>query len=197
MPLLAPIALILAHDIETAPSAHRRALFSAIAAVFGLAAVVTPFAPALTLWPDFVQGAWPVALGFMARNASGRRFGLHLALGITLTLLPLYQITIRGLNGVMSPRAVIGGYAARGYGVAEYDPAYTGHFDYDAGVMLQSLRAPADLSAFAASTDCGLVVMPRRLQDDWADPPALNVVAEAQLDASVYRVLVWTRGACG
>ena len=57
--------------------------------------------------------------------------------------------------------------------------------------------APADLSAFAASTGCGLVVMRRRLQDDWADPPALTVVAEAQLDAAVYRVLVWTRGACG
>jgi 4-amino-4-deoxy-L-arabinose transferase-like glycosyltransferase len=208
VPLLAPIALILAHDIETAPSAHRRALFGAIAAAFGLAAVVTPFAPALTLWPDFVQGAWPVALGLvataalglMARNASGRRFGVHLALGITLTLLPLYQITMRGLNEVMSPRAlgeVIGGYATRGYGVAEYDPAYTGHFDYHAGVMLQSLRAPADLSAFAASTDCGLVVMRRRLQDDWANPPALTVVTEAQLDASVYRVLVWTRGVCG
>jgi hypothetical protein len=139
-------------------------------------------------------------MAFLARQRSALWFGLTLAGAVTATLLPFYQITTRGLNAVMSPRALakeIAGYAAWGYAVAEYDPAYTGHFDYHAGVILQSLRTPADLSAFATSTGCGLVVMRRRLQDNWADPPALTVVAEAQLDAAVYRVLVWTRGTCG
>lgn len=201
VPLLAPLALILATEVEALPDRDRRWLFASVAAVLALAAAVAPFAPALTLWPEHVKGAPLVAgglavtagLAVWAHRASALRFAVVLALGVTLTLLPLYRITMQGLNAVMSPRAlaeVVADHAAKGYAVAEYDPAYTGHFDYHAGVILTALRTPADLEAFGQKP-CGLVVMRARLQTDWAAPPAVTIAAQVQLDAATYRVLVW------
>lgn len=206
VPLLAPLALILATEITDLPDRDRRWLFAGITAVLALAAALAPFAPALTLWPAHVTGAPLVAgglavtagLALSAHRRGALRFGVMLALGVTLTLLPLYRITMQGLNGVMSPRAlatVIAEHAAKGHAVAEYDPAYTGHFDYHAGVILTALRAPAALAAFGQKP-CGLVVMRARLQADWATPPALTIAAEAQLDTATYRVLVWGDETC-
>lgn len=207
VPLLAPLALILSHEIGSAPPPQRRRLFTTIAGFVAVAAVAVPFAPRLTLWPEYVTGVWPVAtglavtagLGWAVRGASLQRFGLLVAVGVTVVLVPLYQTTMQGLNAVMSPRAlalVIADHAARGYEVAEYDPAYTGHFDYHTGLRLQSLRRPDQLAGFAAQTGCGVVVMRRRVQGDWPDPPALTILAEAQLDAGVYRVLAFGHEGC-
>ena len=207
VPLLGPFALALAHALWRAPARLRRALWAGMAGLWALAAAA-PFAARWTLWPEAVQGELAVAaaagatalLPWRLRRRGPAVFAAAAVLGAVLTALPYYQLTVRGPNAVMSPRAagaILAAHHARGHATAEFHPSYRGLFDYHAGHAVTQIADPAALDALVAAAPCGVVAIRPRDLEAWAGAPAdLERLAEQRPDYARYVLVRWGGPAC-
>ncbi|MEM9435816.1 MAG: glycosyltransferase family 39 protein [Pseudomonadota bacterium] len=206
--LIGPLALGLAQALCHVSAGPRRVMFLGMAALIALAAALLPFAPGWTLWPEQVQGALLVAaatalaaaLALLAHRRATATFAATLWIGITVTALPYYLITIHGLDAVMSPRAAgeaLAREAALGRPVVEYHPSYRGIFDYHAGLSLTQVESFPALDAVVAQHPCGTVAMRARDASKWETAPkALAEISQHRLDATRYVLLRWGGLAC-
>ncbi|PSM16597.1 hypothetical protein C7T96_19980 [Nitratireductor sp. StC3] len=203
VPLYPLCALLIAEAILDMATGTRRAYFLSIGLLLAAVAAALPFAHHLTLWPERVQGGTIVMIATLPlvgaalalRGSRPLAFGLAMAVGMTLAVLPYYLITIRGLNDTMSPRAQAEILAARGDAgdaLYFYHPHSGGIYDYHAGRAIAHVSTWPALARAVAANDCGTVAMREK---DWrqraVDLPNPVAVDRRIIDYDIYVVMAW------
>jgi len=173
LPLFAPAAVLGARTLLALPPVACRRFFGLAAGLMGLLALAAPVFGLAAPWPIQISGTWLVsiclALTSIAvwhlRREESRLAALALALGITMTLLPLGRLTIPSLDAVMSPKAqalVMKDYVRRGYVPAAFD-IYAGIYEYYAGTAYMESDNENWLKDFLASHSKTAVVFKKKV----------------------------------
>jgi len=206
--LLPQVALLCAIHLHRLEKGRRMALFALITLFYICAAAILPFAGDFTLWPDQVSGEVVVALACIPMIVGmlltvKRRplvFCAVAAIGSTVVTLPLFLISIRGLDAVMSTAdfgAYLGRVAASGHSTVYYHPFRSGIFDYHAGTVIPYLNNLQQVRAHMTAHKCGVLVMRNGDWTGWSDKPDNPVfIAEQQLDYESYVLIGWGGTTC-
>lgn len=206
--LLPQVALLCAIHLHRLEKSRRTALFALITLLYICVAVILPFAGDLTLWPDHVRGEIVVALAcipmIVGMLLTVRRRALVFcavaAIGSTIVVLPLFLISVRGLDAVMSTAdfgAYLGRVAASGHSTIYYHPFRSGIFDYHAGTVIPYLDNLQQVRAHMTAQDCGVLVMRSSDWSGWSDKPdEFVIIAEQQLDYESYVLIGWGGTTC-
>jgi len=196
-------ALLLGNHLTRMPARSRRRYFTALAVLLALVLAVLPFAARFTQWPDRVHGGWLVALcglpllaGMVwARRRGPLVFALVMTLGCTILFMPYYLVTMRGLNGTMSPRVQAGIMSAHersGYRAFYYDPSVRSIYDYHAGRPIGHLYDLESVRRTVEETPCGILAIRNETLDEWNDRPAgLETVDERLIDYRTFSLVRW------
>jgi 4-amino-4-deoxy-L-arabinose transferase-like glycosyltransferase len=208
VPLFGVLAILTADALVSAPRGRRRAVFLCVAGLTLAAAAVAPFAGNLTAWPEHVHGEIGFALGlliaavliFLAAGRPPLMAASATAVGTTLAVLPLYLITIPGLNAVMAPReagAVMRQLADEGHALAHYHQFNLGDLDYHTGRPIAHFEDFEPLNDFVQEHPCTAVTILEPFVGIWATiPPGHEVVHRSMMDTNVNLVLRWSNGDC-
>lgn len=197
------LVLLAAYAILRLARQKARYAQTTFAATLFVVSLVLPFAPTLTLWPDAVHGEGLVAAGLFVgsillltlRGAPSLRFAFAAVFAVFLAVLPLYVVTVPGLNAVMSPRAqaaVLAHEMRNGQPTFYIHPYRDGIYDYHAGAVVPYLRSLDDLRRRMSIHQTGVVAMPRPLWEAWTDPSIkFEIIDERRIDADIYVVVRW------
>jgi len=189
LPLFAPAAILAARALLALPVEAARRFFGLAAGVMGLLALAVPVFEVAAPWPIPVGGTGLVFLClaltagavWLLRGEEPRLVALALALGVTLTLLPLGRLTIPSLDAAMSPKAQaldMRDYAARGYAPAAFN-IYAGIYEYYAGTEYFETQDEKALADFLAAHPKAVVAFKKRNFFELRDRlPPLRVVQE-------------------
>ncbi len=202
LPLLAPLALLAARELEAMDWLKAGRFWMVLGGLLLALALALPVTEALVPLPVAPRG---LALSFVLLAAAGagvialRRGGtraplLALALGLLLWSLPLHLITAPSLDTYMSPKRqgeIIKAYAAEGYTPLAFD-IYSGIFTYYAGV---NLLETSDLNVLIADLDRApraILVIRKKHWDAWQNRPSRLVAFDEQNIAGQVYVLAAT-----
>jgi len=188
LPLLAPLALLLALSLRDAALPWSRMwiaaglMFLALAAV---AAMATRLLPPELAAPVSVDGKLPgadeVAAGFavcglallLLRRRDARQILMALALLTAMWALPAGVTLSPALDIIMSPRPqalILKEYAAKGYKPVSVD-IYSGIYSYYFGGPIEEISSTTALKDELAAHDMVFAIKKRKW-DSWADKPA-------------------------
>lgn len=207
--LLPQVALLCANHLDRLEKSRRTALFASITLLYICAAAALPFAGDFTLWPDHVRGEVVVALAcipvVVGMLLTVRRRALVFcavaAIGSTVVTLPLFLISVRGLDSVMSTAgfgAYLGRIAENGHSPIYYHPYRSGIFDYHAGTVIPYLDDLQHVRAHMTTLECGVLAMRSGDWSGWSDKPDnFLIIAEQQLDYEPYVLIGWGGNTCG
>lgn len=189
LPLFAPAAILAARALLALPDGTARRFFGLAAGVMGLLALCVPVFEIASPWPIPVGGtglvflclALAAGVVWRLRGEEPRLAALALALGVTLTLLPLGRLTIPSLDAAMSPKAqalAMKDYVARGYAPAAYN-IYAGIYEFYAGTQYFETQDEKALAEFLAAHPKAVVAFKKRNFFELRDAlPPLRVVQE-------------------
>ena len=202
LPLLAPLALLAATELENMDWLAARRFWLVLAGLLLVLAAALPVAEAVVPLPVAPRG---VALSTVLLAATGvavlmlRREGtrvplLALALGLLLWSLPLHLITAPSLDNYMSPKRqgeIIKAYVAEGYTPLAFD-IYSGIFTYYAGTNLLETNDLAVITAEVDKAPRAILVLRKKHWDAWKDRPSRLVAFDEQNIAGQVYVLAAT-----
>ncbi|MEW5773260.1 MAG: dolichyl-phosphate-mannose--protein mannosyltransferase [Thermodesulfobacteriota bacterium] len=189
LPLFAPAAILAALALGSLPPASSRRFFGIAAGVMIIPALAVPAFAVFSPWPVPIRGAWLVSAclaltamtAWLLRGEGPRIVVLALALGVTLTLLPLGRLTLPSLDAVMSPKAqalAMKDYVTRGYAPAAFD-IYAGIYEYYAGSAYMESDDEKKLEQFLASNSKAVVAFKKKIFVKMQDRlPRMRVVHE-------------------
>jgi len=188
LPLLAPLALLLALALRDAALPWARMwiaaglLFLALAAVAAMAMRLLPPELASSVSVDGkLPGAEEVAAGFavcglallLLRRRDARQVLMALALLTAMWALPAGVSLSPALDIIMSPRPqalILKEYAAKGFKPVSVD-IYSGIYSYYFGGPIEEISSTAALRDELAAHDVVFAIKKRKW-DSWADKPA-------------------------
>ena len=207
--LLPQVAILCALAIQGLSRGRRNLLFFTILITYVAAALVIPFAPEFTLWPDYVQGKWivllamavPIAAMSMSVRRNAIAFCAATAIGSSIVALPYFLITVKNLDTVMSTRAfgeALADAAGQGRYPVYFHPFRSGIYDYHAGRVIPFVSQFDELEQTVDSNACGLLAMRSSDWSRWDNrPPELNKFVERRHDYESYILAEWGNSDCG
>ncbi|WP_031482096.1 ArnT family glycosyltransferase [Maridesulfovibrio frigidus] len=185
LPLFAPLAILTARGLmgegDAPPVINSKKLWIAIACIYLLLAVATPFAEILFPFDFALQGlSFTVlilglgGLALLATRNSGKKMGLLImATTMTLWIQPLALQTLPSLDPLMSPRMtgeIMKEYVEQGsYPLAH--KIYSGIFSYYAGTNIHETSDFAEIERILEEQDKVILVMQRKYFDRWENRP--------------------------
>ena len=204
LPIFAPLAILTARGFLSLSPALAGRFFGIVAGLYGLLALVAPFAEIANPWGLRVQGLGLVCLALLALGASLFRLRhsalpalAALVLGTILLIQPLGRLTLPSLDGAMSPRAqalLMKDYVSRGYAPAAFN-TYAGIYTYYAGRDVFETQDRAALSRFLAEHPAVVLAMKEKDWLAWTErPEGLNVVERQFLVDRPYVLAVRSAG---
>lgn len=201
LPIFAPMAVLIAKSLLRTLPVRSQRLFLCIAAIFGVLALVLPFANLFHPWPIHIKGtiicailaggaAWVLYRYIPRHNPKAALAALVILL--TIWLIPTGRILAPSLDPIMSPKAqahLLREYIQNGYTPVVYK-VYSGTYSYYAGQNLPEVDDMAIVVKTLETSPKTIIAMREKYWRTWENrPETLEKVHEQWIADRVYVLL--------